>query len=109
VWGWAAFYYAPFQPRLDWQMWFAALGRYEEEPWFWSFGQRLLEASPAVLRLLERDPFEGKPPRFVRATLYQYRFSDRATRRASGAWWTRERVCDYSPALSLDSLTGPIR
>ena len=100
---------APFQPRLDWQMWFAALGRYEEEPWFWSFSRRLLEGSPAVLRLLDRDPFDGKPPRFVRATLYQYRFSDRATHRATGVWWRRERVRDYSPVLSLDTLTGPTR
>jgi len=100
---------APFQPRLDWQMWFAALGRYEEEPWFWSFGRRLLEGSPAVLRLLDRDPFEGKRPRFVRATLYQYRFTDWATHRATGAWWSRERLRDYSPVLSLETLSGPTR
>jgi hypothetical protein len=91
---------APFQPRLDWQMWFAALGRYEEEPWLQNFCLRLLEGSPDVLRLLARDPFRGRPPRYVRAELYQYRFSDKATRRAEGAWWTRERVADYSPVLS---------
>src|SRR6185436_20025803 len=51
---------APLHPRLDWQMWFAALGRYEEEPWVRNFCVRLLEGSPDVLRLLERDPFRGR-------------------------------------------------
>jgi hypothetical protein len=92
---------APHQPRLDWQMWFAALGRYEEEPWFDEFCQRLLTASPDVLRLLAHDPFGGRPPRFVRAALFQYRFSDRATRRAEGVWWTRERLGDYSPVIDV--------
>jgi len=91
---------APHQPRLDWQMWFAALGHYEDEPWFDNFCQRLLAASPDVLRLLASDPFGGRPPRFVRATLYRYRFSDWTTRRAERVWWTRERLGDYSPVLS---------
>jgi lipase maturation factor 1 len=92
---------APHQPRLDWQMWFAALGRYEENPWFANFCGRLLEGSPDVLRLLAFDPFGGHPPRFVRAMLYQYRFADMATHRATGAWWTRERLGSYSPVLTL--------
>ena len=91
---------APHQPRLDWQMWFAALGHYEDEPWFDNFCQRLLAASPDVLRLLGSDPFGGRRPRFVRATLYRYRFSDWTTRRAERVWWTRERLGDYSPVLS---------
>jgi hypothetical protein len=93
---------APLHPRLDWQMWFAALGRYEEESWFHNFCLRLLEASPDVLQMLSRDPFHGTPPRYVRAVLYHYHFADPATRRAAGVWWTRERVGDYSPVLSLD-------
>jgi lipase maturation factor 1 len=92
---------APHQPRLDWQMWFAALGRYEENPWFANFCGRLLEGSPDVLRLLAFDPFGGHPPRFVRAMLYQYRFADMATHRATGVWWTRERLGSYSPVLTL--------
>jgi hypothetical protein len=92
---------APHQPRLDWQMWFAALGRYEENPWFANFCGRLLEGSQDVLRLLAFDPFGGHPPRFVRAVLYQYRFADMATHRATGAWWTRERLGSYSPVLTL--------
>jgi len=91
---------APHQPRLDWQMWFAALGEYEDEPWFEPFCRRLLSASPDVLRLLARDPFGGRPPRFVRATLYRYRFSDWTMGRAEGVWWTRERLGEYSPVLS---------
>ena len=90
---------APFQPRLDWQMWFAALGRYEEEIWFQRFCRKLLEGSPAVTALLETDPFEGTRPRFVRATLYRYRFTDWRTGRESGDWWKRERLREYGPNL----------
>jgi hypothetical protein len=92
---------APHQPRLDWQMWFAALSSYDAEPWFQRFCRRLLEGSPVVLRLLAYDPFEGRTPRYVRATLYRYRFSDRSAKRADGVWWTRERLGEYSPVLSL--------
>jgi hypothetical protein len=82
-------------------MWFAALSRYEEEPWYQSFCVRLLEGSPSVMKLLSHDPFEGKPPRFVRGVLYQYRFADAAVHRASGVWWTRQELGLYSPPLSL--------
>jgi hypothetical protein len=99
---------APHQPRLDWQMWFAALGRYDDEPWFQRFCQRLLEGSPQVLRLLAHDPFGGRAPRYLRATLYRYRFSDPAARRTRGVWWTRERLGEYSPVLSLDAATPPV-
>ena len=92
---------APHQPRLDWQMWFAALSQFDHEAWFRNFCVRLLQGSPDVLRLLQRDPFEGRPPHYVRALVYQYRFADAATRRTDGMWWTRERVGDYSPVLSL--------
>lgn len=94
---------APHQPRLDWQMWFAALGRFEENPWLAGFLRRLLEGSPDVLRLLANNPFPGGPPRFIRATLYDYRFTDARERRASGAWWKREPRGAYSPVLSLRS------
>jgi hypothetical protein len=92
---------APHQPRLDWQMWFAALGRYETERWFQSFCARLLEGSPEVLGLLERNPFPVRPPRYVRAVLHRYRFSEASARRDAGVWWTDERLGDYSPVLSL--------
>jgi lipase maturation factor 1 len=92
---------APHQPRLDWQMWFAALGRYETEPWFQNFCVRLLEGSPDVLGLLERNPFPAHPPRYLRAVLHRYRFSGVSARPDAGVWWTDERLGDYSPVLSL--------
>jgi predicted DCC family thiol-disulfide oxidoreductase YuxK len=91
----------PFQPRLDWQMWFAALGNYEQNPWFWNFCERLLQGSPEVLALLEKNPFPKHPPRFVRAEFYEYHFTSAAERRASGAWWKREFVGEYLPMVSL--------
>ena len=92
---------APHQPRLDWQMWFAALSYYPGTPWFGPLLNRLLRNSPDVLALLRKSPFPDKPPRFVRAALYAYRFTDFAARRATGAWWQRERRGLYSPVLSL--------
>jgi len=92
---------APHQPRLDWQMWFAALGRYENEEWFRAFCIRLLDGTPDVRHLLAHDPFAGRTPKYVRGELYRYRFSDWETGRRDGVWWTRERLGEYSPALSL--------
>ena len=91
----------PHQPRLDWQMWFAALGSYDDTPWFAAFLERLLRGSPPVLALLERNPFPAAPPRYVRAMLYDYRFADPGVRRREGAWWRREAKGPYSPVLSL--------
>jgi hypothetical protein len=90
---------APHQPRLDWQMWFAALGRYPGNPWVGQFLQRLLQGSRDVLTLLGTNPFPHQPPRFIRAVFYNYRFTDFATRKATGAWWRRERRGFYSPVL----------
>ena len=92
---------APHQPRVDWQMWFAALGRYQDEGWFRNFCMRLLEGSPDVLRLLARNPFPDTPPRLVRGVLYQYHFADAVTGRREGVWWVRERLGLYSPEISL--------
>jgi predicted DCC family thiol-disulfide oxidoreductase YuxK len=91
----------PHQPRLDWQMWFAALGDYQNDPWILHFMERLLEGSPDVLRLLARDPFPGAPPRYVRALLYDYRFTTAAERRNTGDWWRSELKATYVPAISL--------
>jgi len=92
---------APHQPRLDWQMWFAALSDYRRQPWFQNLLVRLLQGSPEVLALMERNPFPDKPPRYVRAMLYDYRFTDIATRRATGAWWSRDLLRIYAPTASL--------
>ena len=88
---------APFQPRLDWQMWFAALGTYRQNRWFVNFVVRLLQGDRAVLRLLAYNPFAGKPPKYVRASLYEYRF----TRFGEAGWWHRERKGLYFPPVSL--------
>jgi predicted DCC family thiol-disulfide oxidoreductase YuxK len=90
----------PHQPRLDWQMWFAALSTCRRTPWFVEFLGRLLQGSPEVLALLDHNPFPDRPPRQVRALLYEYRFTDLATRRATGAWWRRELKGLYCPVLT---------
>jgi len=92
---------APHQPRLDWQMWFAALGDVRREPWFLNFCKRLLEGSPSVLAMMARNPFPEGPPRYVRAVVYDYHFTDAGTRRKTGAWWRREYRGPYCPTLTL--------
>ena len=92
---------APYQPRLDWQMWFAALSNYQENPWFESFMIRLLQGSPEVTALLASNPFAAAPPRYLRAALYSYQFTNFAERRATGDWWKRERRGLYFPQVSL--------
>jgi hypothetical protein len=91
---------APHQPRLDWQMWFAALGSLEENPWFLNFLARLLQGKPSVVRLLRTNPFPAGPPRYVRARLDDYHFTDRAARRSTRAWWRREPLGLYCPVIS---------
>ncbi len=90
----------PHMPRLDWQMWFAALGRCESEPWFQRFLLRLLEGSPPVTGLLANDPFPGEPPRYLRATSWQYRFATGDDARA-GARWSRSDPQPYCPIVTL--------
>jgi hypothetical protein len=97
---------APHQPRLDWQMWFAALGHYRANPWFIEFCLRLLRGSPQVIALLEHNPFPEAPPTYIRATLYEYHFTDLATRRVDGTWWRREYKGPYCPVLSLKPQQG---
>jgi hypothetical protein len=92
---------APHQPRLDWQMWFAALGDYQENPWFNNFCVRLLQGSPQVAASLAKNPFPDHPPRYLRAGLYDYQFTNFAKRRATGAWWKREFIGLYLPPVSL--------
>ena len=91
---------APHQPRLDWQMWFAALGSYRENPWLVSFIERLLEGRQEVLELLGKNPFPAKPPRYIRAQIYEYRFTDWGTQYLEKKWWRREFKGSYLPVLS---------
>jgi hypothetical protein len=82
-------------------MWFAALSNYQDNPWFSQLMLRLLQGSKDVAGLLATNPFPGNPPRFIRATIYDYHFSDRATRRTTGAVWTRRYLGQYFPRASL--------
>jgi len=91
----------PHQPRLDWQMWFAALGNYQSDPWILHFLERLLEGSPQVLALLKRNPFPNAPPRYIRAQVYDYRFTTPEARKVTGEWWHREWKGGYVPEVSL--------
>ena len=92
----------PHMPRLDWQMWFAALDPQGNEPWFVNFVRRLVDGEPAVLDLLATNPFPQHPPKYVRAVLYQYEFADPDTRRRTGQWWTRERTAELLPGVSRE-------
>ena len=86
---------APFQPRLDWQMWFAALGSYQNNRWFGNFVLRLLQGEPSVLKLLSYNPFPNAPPKYMRARAYLYTFTHLGGR----AWWSREEVGTYLPVV----------
>jgi hypothetical protein len=94
--------FAPYHLRLDWLMWFLALGS-RDSPWFEVFLLRLLEADRPTLKLLRRDPFDGAPPRAVRARMFLYRFSTHAEKRETGEVWVRSEVGDLVPAVSLRS------
>ncbi len=90
---------APFQPRLDWQMWFAALGNYQGNPWLLNLQGRLLQGSDPVRKLLAVDPFADRPPRYIRSVIYDYRFTTPEERKKTGAWWSRKLLGDYNPVL----------
>ena len=89
---------APHQPRLDWQMWFAALSNFRRQRWFGRFVERVGEGSPPVLALLGRVPFPDAPPRYLRALLYDYRLTT-AAHHPGGAWWTRSVRGLYYPVV----------
>ena len=94
----------PYQPRLDWQMWFAALGDVRQNPWFVNFCIRLLQGSRPVINLLKENPFPQKPPKFVRALLYDYEFTNFKEKRDSGDWWKRKFVGQYLSPISQNKI-----
>jgi predicted DCC family thiol-disulfide oxidoreductase YuxK len=105
----------PHQPRLDWQMWFAAYRNVAENPWFERLMQELLKGSPAVPALLAGNPFPDRPPKYVRALLYDYRFADPDTYARTGQWWVRRLEGLYFPQVTLADFprsvppeTGPL-
>jgi hypothetical protein len=89
---------SPYHLRLDWQMWFAAMGSYQHHPWILNLIAKFLQGDAAVLGLIRQNPFPDHPPRYVRAELYEYHFAEKG----SPDWWARRRVESYLPALSLD-------
>ncbi len=95
--------YAPYQPRFDWNLWFASLGSWREYRWVIWTEERLLRSQPQVLELFAGDPFPNAPPQQVRAVIYQYWFTDMKTKRADGAWWRRELLGEYAPGLARGS------
>jgi hypothetical protein len=89
---------APFQPRLDWQIWFAAMSSPERYPWTLHLIWKLLHDDRGALSLLAKDPFPGAPPRFIRAAYFEYAFAPPGN--PSGAYWTRTYLGEWLPPLS---------
>ena len=110
--------YAPYQPRFDWNLWFASLTTWEQAPIVAGTEIRLLQGSPPVLGLFAVNPFRDHPPRFVRSVLWQYWFSTPEEKHAEGVWWRRQPLGTYAPtltrqpdgrfaAVALPTLNGP--
>jgi hypothetical protein len=92
---------APHMPRLDWQMWFAALDPAGAREWLVPLLEHLLRGTPEVVALLGHNPFPERAPRYVRLAYYHYRFATPAERAGTGAWWERQFLGYLTPALSL--------
>ena len=90
----------PHQPRLDWQMWFAALDDPRRLGWFQRFLRRVLQNEPSVIALMERNPFPDRPPTYVRALFYDYTYSS-AAEKSQGIWWDRRLLGLYFPVARL--------
>ena len=91
--------YAPYQPRFDWNLWFASLGSWREYPFVLQVEQRLLVSEPDVIALFAGNPFPHAPPRQVRAVIWQYWFTTPAEKRSNGMWWRRQLLGLYAPTL----------
>ncbi len=91
--------YAPYQPRFDWNLWFASLEDWQESPMVPLTEERLLQASRPVLSLFRSNPFPDRPPRYVRAILWQYWFSTPQQKRTTGVWWQRQLLGTFAPTV----------
>jgi hypothetical protein len=91
--------YAPYQPRFDWDLWFASLSNWRNYPFVLQTEEHLLRNDPDVLALFAGNPFASKPPNKIRVVIWQYWFTDRATKRLTGAWWRRQMIGAYAPGL----------
>jgi len=94
--------YAPYQPRFDWNLWFASLGSWQEYPIVPRTEVSLLSNDKDVLDLFESNPFPNKPPREVRAVIWQYWFTTMSEKRRQGLWWRREFVGLYAPTVERE-------
>ena len=95
--------YAPYQPRFDWNLWFASLSTWREEPIVPRTEQALLRGSHDVLQLFAGNPFPSGPPKMIRAVLWQYWFTTPGEKRATGMWWRREQLGLYAPTLEREA------
>jgi hypothetical protein len=93
--------YAPYQPRFEWNLWFASLGDWRQNDLVPATEMRLLTNAPDVLGLFRSNPFPRSPPRFTRAVLWQYWFTSREEKRRTGDWWRRQWLGLYAPELTL--------
>jgi len=100
--------YAPYQPRFEWNLWFASLGSWQQSRFVLWTEERLLRNSPGVLELFARNPFPSSPPKEVRSVIYQYWFTDLKTKREQGLWWRRELLGEYAPALEMQPNGKPV-
>ena len=91
--------YAPYQPRFDWNLWFASLTTWQSAMIVPLTEERLLEGDQDVLGLFRGNPFAAQPPKFVRAVLWQYWFSTPEEKRTQGVWWTRKLLGTYAPTI----------
>lgn len=92
---------SPFQPRLDWQMWFLPFDDFESSTWFHQFLYHILKGNPEVLKLLRYNPFPNQPPKYIRALMYDYQFSTKQQKKEHGWWWQRELMGQFSGVLKL--------
>jgi hypothetical protein len=94
--------YAPYQPRFDWNLWFASLGAWRQNEIVPLTEERLLENDPDVLALFRGNPFPQEPPHYLRAVLWQYWFTSIEEKRRSGNWWRRQLLGLYAPELTRE-------
>ncbi|HTI60074.1 lipase maturation factor family protein [Mucilaginibacter sp.] len=91
---------APYQPHLDWQMWFASMSTSDQYPWTYNLAWKLLHNDPVAISLFACNPFPGKPPRYIRAVLYRYKFAKPSN--PQGLYWERQELGDWLPVLSAN-------
>jgi len=95
--------YAPYQPRFEWNLWFASLGQWRQYRFVLWTEERLLVNEPDVLQLFASNPFPAAPPKQVRAVIYRYYFTDMKTKREQGLWWRRDLLGNYAPVLEREA------